>query len=100
MEIIWTQKSVQRLNEYIDYIALDDYLKAEKWAFELIQKTELLVNQPNFGRIVPEFHNQDLREIIFGNYRIIYRTSLAQQKVFILTIWHVRQLPPDFSELR
>lgn len=41
------------------------------------------------GRLVPELHNPNYREIIFGNYRIIYSISLEIQ---ILTIRNCRQI--------
>lgn len=37
-------------------------------------------------RIVPEFNRQDLREVIFGNYRIVY--LVKDGDVFILRVVH------------
>ena len=44
------------------------------------------------GRIVPEIHREDIRELIYGNYRIIYR--LETKKVAILTVRHGKQILP------
>lgn len=44
------------------------------------------------GRIVPEQDNQYLREMIFGNYRIIYELTKDQTKIEILTIHHHSRL--------
>ena len=38
------------------------------------------------GRVVPEFHDQFLRELIFQNYRIVYR--VLDEGVAILAVWH------------
>ena len=45
------------------------------------------------GRIVPETNRKDIRELLFKNYRIIYR--VGTDHVSILTIRHGRQLLPS-----
>jgi plasmid stabilization system protein ParE len=46
---------------------------------------------PLSGRIVPEFEQENIREIIKGSYRIIYRV-LSENEVNILTVFHSSQL--------
>ena len=58
---------MHKLNKFADYIAQDDVVIAEKWAFKLIEKTDQLIEQPESGRIVPEYNEANLRELIFGN---------------------------------
>ncbi|TVQ11015.1 MAG: type II toxin-antitoxin system RelE/ParE family toxin [Balneolaceae bacterium] len=97
MEIIWTNQAVQKLNKFVDYIAQDDVATAEKWALNLIEKTDLLIEHPESGRIVPEYSEPNLRELIFGNYRVIYRIRKEENSIYIQTVWHVRQDPPKSS---
>ena len=54
----------------------------------LISRTELLAEFPEIGRTVPEFRRSDLREIIHGSYRIIYRLGTDQPIVEIVRFWH------------
>ena len=42
---------------------------------ELISETDRLHNFPELGRIVPEYRNDCIREIIFRPYRIVYRVN-------------------------
>jgi plasmid stabilization system protein ParE len=42
------------------------------------------------GRIVPEIRNKQFRELIYGNYRIIYR--IEKKQISILTIRHGKQI--------
>lgn len=42
------------------------------------------------GRVVPELNNEHYREILFGNYRVIY--SIKAEYIEILTIRGVRQI--------
>jgi plasmid stabilization system protein ParE len=97
VEVIWTNQALYKLNKFVDYIAQDDVLIAEKWALKLIEKTDQLIEQPESGRIVPEYNESNLRELIFGNYRVIYRIRKNENTVYIQTVWHVRQDPPKSS---
>ncbi|MDR9419667.1 type II toxin-antitoxin system RelE/ParE family toxin [Gracilimonas sp.] len=98
MEIVWTNQAFHKLNKFVDYIAHDDFDTAEKWAVKLIEKTDQLIEQPESGRIVPEYNEPNLRKLIFGNYRVIYRIRKEEATIYIQTVWHVRQNPPKTSE--
>ncbi len=98
MKIVWTELAVEKLEEFADYIALDKPMAALNWA-ELIQSSaNKLKKFPQLGRQVPEINRADIRELIEGNYRIIYR--LEENLITILTIRHTRQLlnSTDFFE--
>ena len=97
MEIIWTNQALHKLNKFVDYIAQDDVVTAEKWALKLIEKTDQLLEQPESGRVVPEYNEPNLRELILGNYRVIYRMRKDENTIYIQTVWHVRQDPPKSS---
>ena len=92
MKIVWSPLAIQRVQEIADYIALDSMNAAEKWIDSVFDKVETLVSAPEIGRIVPELEKSDLRELIFGNYRIIYQ--LFPKRIFILTVRHFKQLLP------
>ncbi len=93
MEVIWTKQVLRMVNEFVDYIAENDYSVAETWSVELMQKTDRLIDHPRSGRIVPEYEEETLREIIVGNYRIPYR--IKENTIYIKAVWHVRQNPPE-----
>lgn len=63
----------------------------KKWARELIRSTDKLSDHPPLGRIVPEFNEETLRELIVGNYRIVYR--IKTDVLYIEAVWHVHQRP-------
>jgi toxin ParE1/3/4 len=91
VEIVCTNQALHKLNKFIDYIAQDDLFTAEKWALKLIEKIDQLIEQPESGRIVPEYSEPNLRELIFGNYRVIYPIRKEKATIYIQTVWHVRQ---------
>lgn len=71
MEVVWTRQAVHQLNRCADYIAQDNVIAAEKWVLSLVGKTDQLSELPKSGRIVPEYSDPNLREIIglFTRYK-------------------------------
>ncbi len=51
-----------------------------------METTEKLIKLPEIGRMVPEYNRKDIRELIFQNYRIIYK--LEENRILILTVIH------------
>ncbi len=70
-EIVWTSNALKDLNEIGEYIAQDSPKYAERTVNKLYHKVEILTAYPKAGRIVPEVGNEQIRELIVGNYRII-----------------------------
>lgn len=93
MEIILTDRFLTRVEECTDYIALDHVPTAIEWAESVFDLCQKLSDQPESGRIVPEFKRPEIRELIHGNYRLIY--ELKTNQIDMLTIWHTRQMLPD-----
>ena len=92
MKVHWTRKAVARLEEIHAYIAKDSPGNADKWAERLLDKAETLAENPGLGRKVPEIAASRVRELIFGNYGILYRVS--GEDLFILTVRHFKQILP------
>ena len=86
----WSPLAISRLSEVAKYIALDNPAAAERWVKKVFAQVEKLSEFPERGRMVPEVGNKAIREIISGNYRIIYR--LKDREVSILTLRHVKQV--------
>jgi toxin ParE1/3/4 len=89
MEVIWSPLALEKVRKIAEYIALDNDIVAKKWVNDIFDKTDNIGEFPEIGRLVPELSNQKYREIIFGNYRIIY-SVLSEAK--ILTVRNCRQL--------
>jgi addiction module RelE/StbE family toxin len=92
MRIRWSPLAVERAAEIAEYISRDNPTAAKKWVDTVFSKVEQLKSFPESGRIVPEINNKNFRELIYGNYRIIYRFEKTQ--VSILTIRHGKQILP------
>jgi len=92
MKVIWSPLAVDRASEIAEYIALDKPSAANKWITTVFSKVEQLTSSPEIGRMVTEIGNEQFRELIYGNYRIIYR--IEKKQVLILTIRHGKQILP------
>jgi plasmid stabilization system protein ParE len=92
MKIIWSPLAINRASEIADYIAQDKPSAAKRWINEVFTKVKQLKSSPQIGRIVPEISDNKFRELIYGNYQIIYRMEIKQ--ISILTIRHGKQILP------
>lgn len=90
VRIIWSPDAAADLEEICDYIAKDSEHYARAFAQGVIKAIERLQNFPESGRIVPEYNQKDTREIIFQNYRIVYR--IKSDAVEIVAITHGTRL--------
>ncbi len=86
--IFWTGPALQALIEIVGYIKQDKPEAAHHFGNQIKRKITRLARFPYSGRIVPEFSVNNLREILIGDYRIIYRIVSDQSKVEILTVFH------------
>ena len=91
VKVIWTEFAIEDLRLIHEYISKDSERYADRFIEKLIERVDQIENFPNSGRVVPEFNLQTIRELIEGNYRIIYKTSAGQ--IAIVRIHHAaRQL--------
>jgi toxin ParE1/3/4 len=91
VEIKWTQQSIEDINNIADYIAKDAVNFANLQVERIFERVEILKSTPLSGRIVPEINNLKIRELILGNYRIIYKV-LNKRRIDILTVHHSARL--------
>lgn len=92
MKIIWSPLAIDRVSEIATYIAQENPAAAEKWVDTVFRKAEDLQNFPESGRVVPETEIKTIRELIYGNYRLIYR--LEEKRISVLTVRHGKQILP------
>ena len=87
VKIVWTDLSVLELKDVYDYISIDSKRYAKNQVERIKSKILILKTMPEIGRIVPELENSDIRELIEGNYRIVYRIK-TRDYIEILTVHH------------
>lgn len=90
VEVRWTLQAIDDLRSIADFIAKDSPHYARLTVIDSFSAVERLVDFPRSGRIVPEIKKPAIREIILGNYRIIYR--LRGRIIDILAVHHGAKL--------
>jgi addiction module RelE/StbE family toxin len=90
VKIIWTQLALADLKNIHDYISIESRVYANRMIEKLIARVTLLNSFPESGRIVPEFEQKSLRELIEGNYRIIYK--IHPDHIGIARVHHTARL--------
>ncbi len=92
MKLIWAPLAIDRFAEIASYIAQDNPSAAEKWVDDAFNRVGQLAQFPHSGRHLPETSREDIRELIWKNYRIIYRVKARE--LAILTVRHTKEIVP------
>lgn len=82
VRIKWLKSAKDDMKEIYDYIALDSKRYARLQVEKIRDKTEILRTQIKAGKINEEINQESVREIIEGNYRIIYRIIAKDECIY------------------
>ena len=69
------------LRDIVRYISFDSPDRAIAFGHFLVSNTKRLADFPQLGRIVPEFENSLIREIIVRSYRVVYRVDIESERI-------------------
>ena len=94
--VVLSLSSKRDLRDIVRYISLDNPIQAVAFGQFLISKTKMLATQPEMGRVVPEFDDASIREIIVRSYRVIYRINHQNRLIEIIRFWHAARGAPEF----
>jgi toxin ParE1/3/4 len=92
VKIRWTRQAAQDLQAIGDFIASDSPGAARRWVARLQERARHAAPAPFSGRRVPELEREDVREVILGGYRIVYR--VFPDFIHILTVFEGHRLFP------
>jgi toxin ParE1/3/4 len=90
----WTDQAVGDLRAIREFIGRDSPRYGRLVAERLFDATERLQAFPLSGRVVPELGRDDLRELIVGEYRTVYR--ILPEVVVLLTVFRSSRLLPRY----
>ena len=93
MKVVWTEQAWDRLLEIEAFVARDDSRAAARLVDRIIDRGNALALHPERGRRLRELPESGLRELIMGNYRVVYR--LASEIVGVLTVFEGHRLLRD-----
>lgn len=93
-KVIWSNLALDDLQAIHEYVSQDSPLYAERLIDRMIERVDILEKHTRIGRKVPEFNNDSIRELIEGNYRIIYRIE-TEDNIGIVRVHHSARLLKD-----
>ena len=91
VQVNWTDSALQDLNDIGEYIAKDSLRYAEITVLRLFESVDILESHPLSGVMTPEFENEYIRQIIRGDYRIVYHI-INEFRIDILTVHNCARL--------
>lgn len=89
----WTEQAVRDIEAIRSFIERDSPRYGRLVAERLFEATLRLETFPLSGRVVPELERDDVRELIVGEYRVVYRVSA--ETVVLLTVFRSSRLFPS-----
>jgi len=93
--LIWAPSARLDLRELASYIAESRPRASINFVKNVFLTVEQISNFPKSGRIVPEFNNPNIREVIRRPCRIVYRVKHRKRIVEIVRIWHAARGIPQ-----
>ncbi len=96
VKVNWTQNAIQDLNDIGDYISKDSIRYSELTIEKLFYSVDILEQHPFAGKMVLEFEDETIRELIKGNYRIVYHI-IDDDNIEILTVNNCARLISNSS---
>ena len=92
--VLWTPQARTDLRNIREYVARDSQQYAPLVVAELLASVRRLQAFPKSGRVVPERNDPSIREVIWRNYRVVYRLVASEEAVHVLTVFRGERLFP------
>lgn len=84
--VAWTETAWRDLERIADYIAEDSPGYAAALVRRIRDRARSLEEMTERGRVVPEFDDPRVRELLVGSYRLIYEAG--EDSVYVLGLIH------------
>lgn len=98
MNIFFSKSAIEDL-ESINQYYLEQGVPhiGQEFVIAIVEHIETLSNHPDIGRMVPEFNDEKIRELIHSPFRVVYLRE--SKSIKIIRVWRSERLPclPDNS---
>ena len=99
VQIIRTDSALQDLSDIGYYIANDSLRYAEITVVRLFESVDILESYPFAGVKSPDIGNESIRQIVRGDYRIVYQI-IDESRIDILTVHNCARLISNTKAIR
>jgi plasmid stabilization system protein ParE len=87
-KVVLAPRAIDDLRDIVSYVASDRPEAAARLGYALVEKTKLLSVFPFSGRVVPEFGDATIRELVLPPFRIVYRLDEGRRIAGVARFWH------------
>lgn len=94
--LTWSSESLDDIDAIAQFIARDSPHHAQRVVAARFDLSAVIVTHPLAGRVVPELHDEAVRERFLYSYRVIY--EVRPERVEILAVLHGRRLLESIGE--
>jgi plasmid stabilization system protein ParE len=99
MKVLWTQTAIGHLAAIHHCIAQDSPPYARRMVDRITARISQMDGSPNSGQRVPAHEDPNIRSLIEGPYRVLYKLDAGG--VQVLALLHAsRELPADLPPTR
>ena len=91
MKVRLTDSAINDLRELLLYY--EEQLVpqvGQRFVAEILDRIETLIDNPDIGRIVPEFSTDNIRELIHKPFRVVYLRESST--IFIIRVWRSERI--------
>ena len=72
MRITLSESALRDMEQILEYYETENIQEiGQRFISEIFSKIELLSDHPKLGRLVPEFNNENIRELIHPPFRVV-----------------------------
>ena len=96
-KLIWSPSARLDLKDIAAFIAEDSPSAADRFVKSLFEAVKRLADFPESGRIVPEFGDRNIREVIRKPVRIVYRIRRRKCTIEIARVCHAARGKPEIQ---
>jgi toxin ParE1/3/4 len=93
--LVWAPSATLDLKEIASYIAESRPEASIKFVESVFHSVEHLIDFPESGRIVPEFGDPSIREVVRKPCRIVYRIKSKKRIIEVVRVWHAARGIPQ-----
>ena len=87
-KITWASGAHSDFRKILEYISDDNPEASVRVGEAIMARINQLKSQPRMGSRIPEEPTHESRQLVQGNYRIIYQVDESSRCIDIIRIWH------------
>jgi toxin ParE1/3/4 len=84
-QVNWSRQAIEDIHAASEYHRQMSARYADTLVDKIFEKAHLLENHSRLGRMVPEIGREDIRELLYKQYRIVYRI-VDETRIDILAV--------------